>query len=537
MSFGGGSSTTTQELPQWLEDAARQNLERAQYTSRIGYVPYYGNDVAGFTPMQQSAMQNSADAASAFGLSAPSNAMSGLPPMTTDAAGFTGYSSGNLYDNAMQELAQRRPAQYSAMNAMFIDPVSGDLGVAFNPGGGVTVNENAQISTPASSQGMNNNNQYDVSNVAGNQYMIDSNGYLVAADPFAAGNYNIAGTSSDGGMDYVGNTMGYEGNPWVQAGYGLSNINPVISPVGSLLGGLIGEQMIGYDTQNIAGADTITTNGSFDQGEFTDSTPTDITGGAMGSNVATNAAGDAVSVGYGYGQVDPSIAAAAGYTVDPTYNPTPSSTTVNNTDFYSPAATGLMDQGVDPGIANTVARTDNGSTTTATNPATGTTTTTYYDNSGNSTGSYTSGQGLTLTDRNDDGSYNVPSQVTSSSSSSSSGGGGGGGGTYCCTAMRKNGDWKEHIKVYRMHKWHFEQPQWWRDGYDTWGKILADNLLKEKGNVWSKIMDAFYDRHVKKGKITVKSVVADIMVYPAVFAIGMAKKLTGKHVELVEVGE
>ena len=88
-----------------------------------------------------------------------------------------------------------------------------------------------------------------------------------------------------------------------------------------------------------------------------------------------------------------------------------------------------------------------------------------------------------------------------------------------------------------MHKWHYDQPQWWRDGYDVWGKILADNLLKEKGNVWSKIMNAFYEHRVAKKPATVKSVIADVMVYPAVFAIGMAKKLTGKHIELVEVGE
>jgi hypothetical protein len=124
-----------------------------------------------------------------------------------------------------------------------------------------------------------------------------------------------------------------------------------------------------------------------------------------------------------------------------------------------------------------------------------------------------------------------------SSSSSSSDSGGGSSGTYCCTAMRKNGDWTSPKRLYRMHKWHYDQPQWWRDGYDVWGKVLADNLLQKKGNVWSKIMNAFYEHRVAKKPASVKSVIADVMVYPAVFVIGMTKKLTGKHVDIVEVGE
>ena len=539
MSSGGGS-TTTQTLPSWLEDAAKQNLARANYTAQLGYVPYYGNDVSAFSPMQQSAMQNTADMANAFGLRSPENAMAGMPQATTDAQGFTGYSSGNLFDSALSELQQRRPAQYDAMQGMFVNPYTGEApSIQFTPYGSIASPDAALAVQSGSNFTRSDVNDADIVNSAGNAFNISADGYLVpVGNQFQAGSYNIASDGSDGGMEYTGNTLGYAGNPYVAAGYGLTQINPLISPLGSIIGGAIGEQMIGYDTTDINGVPTGTTNGSFDVGEFSDSTPTDITGGAIGSNVATNAAGDAISVGYGYGQVDPAIADAAGYTVDPSYNPTQPTVNQVNQDFDSGVATGLLDAGVDAGIANTVATTNNGSSVTSQDPATGVTTTTYYDSSGNSTGSYTAGQGLTLTDRNDDGSYNVPSQVTSSgSSSSSSSSSSGGGGTYCCTAMRKNGDWTSPKRLYRMHKWHYDQPQWWRDGYDVWGKILADNLLKEKGNVWSKIMNAFYEHRVAKKPATVKSVIADVMVYPAVFAIGMAKKLTGKHIELVEVGE
>ena len=67
----GGSQTTEVKVPQYIEDAAKANLARADEISRIGYTPYYGPDVAAFSPMQQASFQNTADTASAFGLAAP----------------------------------------------------------------------------------------------------------------------------------------------------------------------------------------------------------------------------------------------------------------------------------------------------------------------------------------------------------------------------------------------------------------------------------------------------------------------------------
>ncbi|NBT30999.1 MAG: hypothetical protein EBT13_03590 [Rhodobacteraceae bacterium] len=69
----GGSSTTEVKIPEWIESAAQRNLNRADEVSQLGYVPYYGPDVAAFSPMQEAAMRNTAGAASAFGLAAPSN--------------------------------------------------------------------------------------------------------------------------------------------------------------------------------------------------------------------------------------------------------------------------------------------------------------------------------------------------------------------------------------------------------------------------------------------------------------------------------
>lgn len=131
----GGSNTSSVEIPAWLEDAAIKNLNKAEEASQIGYVPYYGVDVAGFSPMQSSAMQNTADMASAFGLQAPTDAMAGMPKQITDNQGFTGYSSGVMYDEALNNLGQVRPGQYDAMSGMFIDPYKG-VGTTKKPNAG-----------------------------------------------------------------------------------------------------------------------------------------------------------------------------------------------------------------------------------------------------------------------------------------------------------------------------------------------------------------------------------------------------------------
>lgn len=150
MSGGGGTTTTVNqaaELPSWLQDAAKENLAKARDVSQIGYTPYYGLDVAGFTPMQTSAMQNTANAASAFGLGAPTDAMAGMPQTTTNNLGFTGYSSGNMFDEALQNLATNRPAQYAAIQSMFVDPLSGKVPMTYDQGYGVVNTRDFSIPT------------------------------------------------------------------------------------------------------------------------------------------------------------------------------------------------------------------------------------------------------------------------------------------------------------------------------------------------------------------------------------------------------
>ena len=125
----GGSTTTSVQVPEYIEEAAKRNLSRADVISQIGYVPYYGPDVAAFTPTQEAAFQNVAGQAGAFGLSTPAGgAMAGMPAPQQFAGGIQGYSSAPLYEQALGELTARRPAQVNLMESLFIDPVTGQVG-------------------------------------------------------------------------------------------------------------------------------------------------------------------------------------------------------------------------------------------------------------------------------------------------------------------------------------------------------------------------------------------------------------------------
>lgn len=120
----GGSATTQVQIPKWLETAAQQNLGRADKVAQIGYVPYMGPDVAALQPGQIAAMQNTGQAASAFGLASP-DMMAGMPQAQTFAGGVQGYSAYPLYQESLDALAAARPGQFAALNAPFIDPITG----------------------------------------------------------------------------------------------------------------------------------------------------------------------------------------------------------------------------------------------------------------------------------------------------------------------------------------------------------------------------------------------------------------------------
>lgn len=121
----GGSTTTTVKVPKFLETAAKRNLTRADEIAKIRYVPHYGPDVAALTPMQQAAMANTSAASEAFGLSAPQDAMAGMPQAQTFAGGVQGYASAPMYQGSLEQLRATNPAQYAAITSMFTNPKTG----------------------------------------------------------------------------------------------------------------------------------------------------------------------------------------------------------------------------------------------------------------------------------------------------------------------------------------------------------------------------------------------------------------------------
>lgn len=117
--MSGGSQKTktnqTNSAPGWFENAARKSLAVADRINQAGYVPYMGNEVAGFTPMQQQAMQSASDWMSAANGTPQQNAMAGVPAATTDGSGVAGYGSyGGLMKN-LEAIRQRMPDQYDIL--------------------------------------------------------------------------------------------------------------------------------------------------------------------------------------------------------------------------------------------------------------------------------------------------------------------------------------------------------------------------------------------------------------------------------------
>ncbi len=202
----GGSQTTKVEVPQYIEDAAKANLARADEISRIGYTPYYGPDVAAFSPMQQASFQNTADAASAFGMSAPTSQqdiMGGMPAPTTYDGGVSGYSSAPMYEQSLAQLQAQRPGQYDAIMGQFIDPYTGAAPSAASLAPASTA---STASTAAAGSGGGEGREGGEGRGTG----ASGVGYTGVRDMFDGGGPNA---STIGGRDFAGpNPDGSAGN-------------------------------------------------------------------------------------------------------------------------------------------------------------------------------------------------------------------------------------------------------------------------------------------------------------------------------------
>ena len=123
----GGSKTTSTAIPDWIKEPAIRNIERAEQAQQIGYMPYYGVDIAGFSPMEQQAMQNTVGQAQAFGLAPQGmSATAGMPQAQQyDIGGgqmVSGYSASPLYEQALAEAQRRQPEFTQRYNELYFPP-------------------------------------------------------------------------------------------------------------------------------------------------------------------------------------------------------------------------------------------------------------------------------------------------------------------------------------------------------------------------------------------------------------------------------
>ena len=124
--MGGSSSTQRTQIPDYMSDASRSAVQRANMIYEAGRMPFTGIDVVGINPSEKAAMENVASAASAFGMAVPEgDPFAGMEAQTTN--GLTGYSSMPIYISDMQRLKEQRPDQYAAFARMTgFDPITGE---------------------------------------------------------------------------------------------------------------------------------------------------------------------------------------------------------------------------------------------------------------------------------------------------------------------------------------------------------------------------------------------------------------------------
>jgi len=122
----GGSTTATTEIPRWVQGPAERNLDRAEQAAQIGYVPHHGPSLAAFSPMQNQGFANIGAMGQAFGLAPQGQSFQPTMQPTDYGNGLQAYSSGPLYDLALEELRARRPGQADAIDGMFVNPMTGN---------------------------------------------------------------------------------------------------------------------------------------------------------------------------------------------------------------------------------------------------------------------------------------------------------------------------------------------------------------------------------------------------------------------------
>jgi hypothetical protein len=101
----------------------------------------------------------------------------------------------------------------------------------------------------------------------------------------------------------------------------------------------------------------------------------------------------------------------------------------------------------------------------------------------------------------------------------------GGDATHCCTASYKQKT-MTISEVKELRRWHRQQSQIWQDGYDVWGKYVADGLVA-KSKWQASVVKSVHDLIIKK-KLTLKGLYGIMVISSGVYPIGLFKRII-KH--------
>lgn len=296
----GGGSTTSVEIPEYIEAAAQRNLNKAERLSQIGYTPYYGPDVASFTPMQQAAFQNTADTAGAFGMAAPTShrdIMGGMPAPTTYAGGVQGYSSAPMFEQSLDELGRQRPGQKSYIDSFFIDPFAGG-----GANGNFAPIDYTQYGTMADQAASNRQNDLAIAQAQNNYNFTPQTDVVIGGTDVGSGGQ---------GLQYFNPDINYEDgftSPSTNEVVGVLEPNPAaVTAMKDEYG--IDPSFYNDPNNPIYSSSDFPLGSSLSGTDYTTYSSTPNTDG----NTMVNDFGSTVQVGYGVGQVDPALAAAANY--------------------------------------------------------------------------------------------------------------------------------------------------------------------------------------------------------------------------------
>jgi|11_taG_2_1085331.scaffolds.fasta_scaffold00321_30 hypothetical protein len=151
----GSKSTQSTQIPEYVEEAGKLALQRAQEIQAMGYVPYTGPEVAAINPYEQASAANVGGMAAALGMQAPVGVdMGGMPTVTQ--GGMTGYSSYPAYMASLERLRETRPEMYQYFSGMTrFDPITGALNPEYDARMQAAIAP--QVAAPVSGGGGSNN--------------------------------------------------------------------------------------------------------------------------------------------------------------------------------------------------------------------------------------------------------------------------------------------------------------------------------------------------------------------------------------------